>query len=136
MKLKQIVLQKENVNNEYVTYEKALKPKLVFVNDELKNLFDDISEDLFLQIDKLLEEYLDDEELCNDDDGFFPQPKYMTGEWYLGTIYMNEDYLSVGTRFVGTDTGKKDDYLELEVCFYYDEEKGNWLFDGINSAAL
>ena len=34
------------------------------VNDELKNLFDDISEDLFLQIDKLLEEYLDDEELC------------------------------------------------------------------------
>ena len=60
----------------------------------------------------------------------------MTGEWYLGTIYMNEDYLSVGTRFVGTDTGKKDDYLELEVCFYYDEEKGNWLFDGINSAAL
>ena len=80
MKLKQIVFQKENVNNEYVTYEKALKPELVFVNDELKNLFDDISEDLFLQIDKLLEEYLDDEELCNDDDGFFPQPKYMTGE--------------------------------------------------------
>ena len=56
MKLKQIVFQKENVNNEYVTYEKALKPKLVFVNDELKNLFDDFSEDLFLQIDKLLEE--------------------------------------------------------------------------------
>ena len=60
----------------------------------------------------------------------------MTGEWYLGTIYMNEDYLSIETRFVGTDTGKRDDYLELEVCFYYDEEKGNWLFDGINSAAL
>ena len=38
MKLKQIVFQKENVNNEYVTYEKALKPELVFVNDELKNI--------------------------------------------------------------------------------------------------
>ncbi len=136
MNLNQIVFQKENINNEHVTYEKALKPKLVFANDELKNLFWDISEELFLQIDKLLEAYVDDEELCNDDDDFFPQSKYMTGEWYLGSICMDEKYLSIETRFIGTDTGKKDDYLGLEVCFYYDGEKGEWLFDSTNSAAL
>lgn len=136
MQLKQIVFKKENINNEYVTYENALKPKLVFSNDKLRDLFDNISEELFLQIDKLLEEYLDNEEFCNNDDDFFPQPKCMTGEWYLGKIYMDEDYLSVETCFIGTDTGKKDDYLGLEVCFYYDKEKGRWLFDGINSVAL
>ena len=136
MELKQIIFQKENTNNEHVTYEKALKPKLVFANDELRNLFENIRGELFAQIDKLLKEYLDDEELCNNEDDFFPQPKYMTGEWYLGSIYMEKDYLSVWTRFVGTDTGKIDDYLELEVCFYYDEKKDEWLFDGINSAAL
>ena len=136
MKLKQLVFQKENINIEYVTYEKALKPKLNFANDELKDLFENISEKLFLEIEKLLEEYLSDEELCNDEEDFFPQLKYMTGEWYLGAIHMNENYLSIITHFVGTDTGKKDDYLELEVCYYYDEEKEDWLFDGINSAAL
>lgn len=136
MKLQQIVFHKENINNEYVSYEKALKPKLDFENGELKNLFEDIREELFLQINTLLEEYLDDEELCNDDDGFFPQPRYMTGEWYVGRICMDEDYLSVETCFIGTDTGKKDDYLGLEVCFYYDGEKEDWLFDGINSEAL
>lgn len=136
MKLQQIVFHKENVNNEYVSYEKALKPKLDFENDELRNLFEGIREELFLQINKLLEEYLADEELCNDDDGFFPQPKYMTGEWYLGGICMEQDWLSVETRFIGIDTGEKDDYLGLEVCFYYDEDREEWLIDGINSEAL
>ncbi|MBP1566504.1 MAG: hypothetical protein J6A58_12210 [Oscillospiraceae bacterium] len=136
MQLKQIVFKKENINNEYVTYENALKPKIVFSNNKLRDLFDNISEELFLKIDKLLEEYLNNEELCNNDDGFFPQPKYMTGEWYLSKIYMDEDYLSVETCFIGTDTGKKDDYLGLEVCFYFDKEKGIWLFDSINSVAL
>ena len=50
MKLKQIVFEKENINNEYVTYEKALKPKLNFANDELKDLFENISEKLFWEI--------------------------------------------------------------------------------------
>lgn len=136
MQLKQIVFKKENINNEYVTYENALKPKIVFSNNKLRDLFDNISEELFLKIDKLLEEYLNNEELCNNDDGFFPQPKYMTGEWYLSKIYMDEDYLSVETCFIGTDTGKKDDYLGLEVCFYFDKEKGIWLFDSMNSVAL
>ena len=136
MQLKQIVFKKENINNEYVTYENALKPKIVFSNNKLRDLFDNISEELFLKIDKLLEEYLNNEELCNNDDGFFPLPKYMTGEWYLSKIYMDEDYLSVETCFIGTDTGKKDDYLGLEVCFYFDKEKGIWLFDSINSVAL
>lgn len=136
MQLKQIVFTKENINNEYVTYENALKPKIVFSNNKLRDLFDNISEELFLKIDKLLEEYLNNEELCNNDDGFFPQPKYMTGEWYLSKIYMDEDYLSVETCFIGTDTGKKDDYLGLEVCFYFDKEKGIWLFDSMNSVAL
>ncbi len=136
MQLKQIVFKKENINNEYVTYENALKPKIVFSNNKLRDLFDNISEELFLKIDKLLEEYLNNEELCNNDDGFFPQPKYMTGEWYLSKIYMDEDYLSFETCFIGTDTGKKDDYLGLEVCFYFDKEKGIWLFDSINSVAL
>lgn len=136
MQIKQIIFQNENINNEYVFYEKAIKPKMDFESDELKNVFEDIREELFLQINELLEEYLDDEELCNDDEGFFPQPRYMTGEWYLARIYMEPDYLSIETHFIGTDTGKKDDYLGLEVSFYYDEDKKEWLFDGINSEAL
>lgn len=44
MQLKQIVFKKENINNEYVTYENALKPKIVFSNNKLRDLFDNISE--------------------------------------------------------------------------------------------
>ena len=61
----------------------------------------------------------------------------LTGEWYLREIdFANKDWLSILTAFVGIDLGYKDDYLGLEVVFYYDENSEKFVIDGVNSESL
>lgn len=87
-------------------------------------------------VETSITEYVNCEDLCNDDEGMFPKPKFMTGEWYVREVYFEDDYLSIDVAFLGTDLGYKDDYLGLEVVFDYDEKSGQFQVDGVNSESL
>lgn len=137
LKIKHIYLDKPNINNEYVTYENQLQPRCVFENDKLKNLFKTHESHIVKTVEKEVLEYLNDEDYCNDDEDMFPKRKYLTGEWYLREINFEDiDYLSIQMAFLGTDLGYKDDYLGIEVIFYYDENLKQFIFDGLNTECI
>ena len=136
MNLTQIIFNKENTDNTYINYESALMPRVNFENDELQNIYNENQYKILQYVDELITEYINDEELCCDDEGFFPKPKYLTGEWYVASIYMTKQYLSICTHLLGNDTGKTDDYLGLEISFLFNTEKNIWELSGIDSEAL
>lgn len=140
MKLKQLFFDVSNENNDYVSYQNQLKPRLIFDSAELKNLFYEHYDFIMVIVETGITEYINCEDLCNDDEDMFPRKSFLTGEWYISEINFIdlEDmyYLSVQTAFIGTDLGHKDDYLGLDVHLYYDEETAEFIFDGIDSSAL
>lgn len=137
LELKRIYFENPNTNNDYVDYENQLQPRRVFENPELEKLFSKHETELMSIAEKEMMEYLNDDDVCNDADDSFPQKKYITGEWYVSEIcFEEEDYLSIETAFIGTDTGEKSDYFSIEVGFSFDEESCEFEFDGLNVEAL
>lgn len=139
--LKQIFLPNPNTNNMYVTYENKLQPRMVFGDLSLKALFEKHSDEILKNIICEITNYVNDENVCNDNIDMFPRNSEMTGEWYIGDIYFEDfDYLSVMTCFLGFHPNSKrmpiDDYLGLEVHFFYDEDQDKFIFDGIDSSCI
>lgn len=138
--LKQIFSTLPNLKNQYVTYQDFRTPRQSFHNADAEQLFYSHKEEIMQTVRTELSNYLNDEDLCNDDEEMFPRRCFLTGEWYVCelTSFDNEPglFFSVQTAFLGTDLGYPDDYLGLEVILYYDETAGNFLLDGINSEAL
>lgn len=83
---------------------------------------------------KEIYKYVNDPFLCCDDEGMFPKPFMMTGEWYISRIWFAGDFLEIETRFVGISTGRKDDYLGLNVNFIY--QKDEFMLNGIDSESI
>lgn len=136
-KLKQLFFNVPNENNDYVSYQNKLKQRCIFSNEELKNLFYEHYKLIMKIVENEITTYINNENLCNDDEDMFPRKNFLTGEWYISEIDFDDtDYLSINTAFIGTDLGYKDDYLGLEVHLYYDEETAEFIFDGIDSSAL
>lgn len=137
MKLNQLFFCVSNENNNYSSYKNQLKPRRIFNSAELKKLFDKHYNSIMAIVETVITDYINCEDLCNDDEDMFPQKSFLTGEWYISEInFIDMDYLSVQTAFIGTDLGHKDDYLGLEVHLYYDKEKAEFIFSGIDSSAL
>lgn len=137
IKLKQLLFDVPNENNDYVSYENRLKTRRIFNSVKLKNLFYEHYDFIMAIVEAVITEYINCEDLCNDDEDMFPRKCFLTGEWYVSEInFIDIDYLSVQTAFTGTDLGYKDDYLGLEVHLHYDEETAKFVFDGIDSSAL
>lgn len=137
MELTRIYLPNPNEDNLYPNWENQLTPRYMFDEPSYKAAYESHeAEILEIAADKM-REFISDPVRCNDSEGMFPQPKYLTGEWYLSEVSLDEEMtLSISARFLGTDTGKKADYLRLEVCFFYDEERGQFLFEQVNSEAI
>lgn len=134
LELKRIYFETPNTDNDYVDYENKLRPRRVFEKPELEKLFSKHETELMSIAEKEMTEYLNE---CNDEEDSFPQKKYITGEWYVSEIcFEEEDYLSIETAFIGTDTGDKDDYFSIEVGFSFDEDSCEFEFDGLNVEAL
>jgi GTPase SAR1 family protein len=141
LEIKQIFLPNPNTDNEHVTYENKLQPCIFFEDLSLKALFEKHNDEIFKNIVREITDYVNDENTCNDDIVMFPRRCELTGEWYVGEIYFEDfNYLSVMTRFLGFHPNSKrmpiDDYLGLEVHFYYDEEQDKFIFDGIDSSCI
>ena len=136
MQLKLIHLSKPNPDNRYSNYENQLEPQFFFPDSESRALFENNKVSL-LQIseDEILD-YINNDDLCNDDEEMFPKRSVLTGEWYIRSVSFEDDILSVETALFGTDLGYPDDYLGLELIFIYDDELKEFAFDGINSSAL
>lgn len=138
--LKQIFFKNPNVENKYVTYKNSLQPRMKFGESYLKGLYENHYEEILQVVKAEIADYLNDETLCNDEEDMFPRRCEMTGEWYIGEVSFGSlNFLSIAIHFLGTVAGTEneiDDYLELEVCMYYDEEKKKFVFDGINSACI
>ncbi|AKA67800.1 hypothetical protein [Clostridium scatologenes] len=141
LELKQIFLTNSNTNNDHVTYENKLKPRMSFGDSSLKELFEKHNEEILKNVAHKITNYVNDENLCNDDIDMFPRSCEMTGEWYIGDVNFEDfDYLSIMTRFLGFQPNSKrmpiDDYLGLEVHFSYDEAQDKFILDGIDSSCI
>jgi len=136
MNLTRIYLKNENINNEYVSFDNQLDTKYDFDDENKKLIFNQHQAQLMQEMEERMQEYLSDPDLCNDDNDMFPRACNMTGEWYLRSVNFEDDCIFMCAGFIGTDTGKKDDYLGMEVIFCYDEENECFDFDGINTEAL
>ncbi|MBR1556035.1 MAG: hypothetical protein IJ644_11685 [Oscillospiraceae bacterium] len=138
--LKQIFSTLPNPENQYVTYQDFRNPRRNFHHPDAEQLFETHQEEIMQIVRKELSDYLNDEDLCNDEEDMFPRRCFLTGEWYVSELssFDNEPdvFFSVQTAFLGTDLGCPDDYLGLEVLLYYDENTGRFESDGINSEAL
>lgn len=146
LELKQIFMPNPNLNNDYTNYENKLQPRMDFANLSLKALFEKHEDKIMDIVIKEITEYLGDENLCNDDIDTFPRRCEMTGEWYVGDIWLYEEKGkirgSISTRFLGyypTPSARMpiDDYLELEVWIEYGSEHERFSFDGgLNSSSI
>ena len=135
-----------NPDNEYTNYEKKLQPRMDFDHPELKQLYEVHKDEIMTIVKAGIAGYLSDEAVCNDEEGMFPRSCEMTGEWYVGDIFLTEEdgriWGSVLTRFLGLYPGlcarmPVDDYLGLEVWVEYDRENRKFIFDGsIDSSSI
>lgn len=136
MNLKMICLSKPNPDNQFSNYENQLEPQYFFSTSDLKALFESNKKTLLQIAEDEIRNYINNDDLCNDEEGMFPKRSVLTGEWYISSVSFEDDILSVETALLGTDLGYPDDYLGLELIFTYDDEIQEFAFDGINSSAL
>ncbi|MBE6752871.1 MAG: hypothetical protein E7559_00710 [Ruminococcaceae bacterium] len=137
MKLTRIFLTEPNTDNRYVTCENRLSPRLAFGSGELERLFRENEAELMQTTEREIHDYINCDSLCGDDEGMFPRRSYLTGEWYLrGITFPDPGFLSIQTAFLSDHTGRKDDYLGLEVVFFYDEASQQFVLDGVNSSGI
>lgn len=139
LELTRIYLPKVNEKNEYCTYLNQLQPKKYFADSELEALFQTHEDDIMKTVEEAVSEYINDDDMCNDDEGFFPRRCELTGEWYVSEIYFDsKDNLSVNTSFLSNwPDGAKGDYLGLDVSLCYDEEAEQFIFEGdVNQSVI
>lgn len=143
--LKRIDMPNENKENRYVNYENKLKPMLDFENEELKSLYFQHEPQLLAMAEKEAWDYLVRFGAWDFEPGeSFPCGKVLTGEWYIGTISLEDDeqiYGSIEMRFTAyyqspTARMPVDDYLGMDCFFYYDSEIGTFIFDCFNTSAI
>ena len=137
LEIKRIYLPNFNDKNEYCNYQNQLSSRRDFANSELEELFNTNEVEIMKIVEKEISDYVNSDDVCNDDEDFFPRRCVLTGEWYVSWIYFSQkSHLSIMTAFLGTDLGYEDDYLGLEVLLFYDEETGHFIFDTINSECI
>ena len=124
MNLKMIRLSKPNPDNLFSNYENQLEPQYFFTSSVSKTLFENSQRTLLQISEDEIRDYINNDDLCNDEEGMFPKRSVLTGEWYIRSVSFEDDL------------GYPDDYLGLELIFIYDDESKEFAFDGINSSAL
>lgn len=80
IKLKKLIFDTPNKNNNYVTYENHLETRYIFDNSGLKNLFYENYDYIMLTVENAITEYINCEDLCNDYEDMFPRKSFLTGE--------------------------------------------------------
>lgn len=137
LELKKLEFNNPNPENNYVTYENKLSTRFYFSSKKLEILFRNHEKEIMQIVEEQIEEYVNCDDTCNDDEDMFPRRCELNGEWYVRGITFDEIYfLSVLTAFISENQGYKEDYLGLEVVFFYDEDSQKFEIDGINSECI
>ncbi|MDO4168982.1 MAG: hypothetical protein Q4D45_03695 [Lachnospiraceae bacterium] len=143
LKFKQIIMPNDNLENRYCNYQNKLKPRMNFEPVTLKPLFLKHQKSIIETTVQECEKYLDDEAWMEED--VFPYIQDLTGEWYLGSIYMWEEKgkirIGVSAHFLGYYPAgcareEIDDYLEMEAWFDYDQIQDQFIFDCFDTASI
>jgi hypothetical protein len=155
-KLNRLIFTKENLDNDYICWDiggkKPTRPKVKFANSKGSDLSGadyrriiQIKTQLDDMVYKAVLDYVNDEDLCNCDEGFFPRRDRLTGNYYVSyeCYYFENDGIrvSVSTHFTEMFCGgavtipTEEDYLGLEVSFFVDDN-GNIEIDEINSSSI
>ena len=118
---------------------------LDFETEELKSLYLRHELSLLKMAEKEAWDYLVRFGAWNFEPGeSFPCGKVLTGEWYIGTISLEDDeqiYGSIEMRFTAyyqspTARMPVDDYLGMDFFFYYDPETDTFIFDCFNTSSI
>ena len=147
--LTRLIFTQENPNNDYVSWDigkEPTSPRYEYENltERDYRLIIQAKTQLDEMVHQAVSEYINDDELCNDDDDMFPQRSLLTGRYYVSEVsYRLEDAVlrgSVLTYFTeifcaGVVTSPEElDYLGLEVHFVID---GNHVVPmGIDSSSI
>lgn len=136
MRLKMIRLSKPNPENLFSNYENQLETQYSFSTSDARALFERSKDALLQIVEDEIRNYIEDDDLCSDEEGMFPKRSVLTGEWYLRAVAFEDGVLRMETALLGTDLGYKDDYFGLDLFFRLDDEQNGFVFDWINSSAL
>ncbi len=138
--IKLFEFENENVNNEYIDFDKKLKPRVSFTDftDEetltLKNRHDEILEVIHKEVSNYLE-VGDGASSGVGSDDWFPSWGSLTGRYYIASerYFKRVDgriKISIQTHFTEIYNDKEMDYLGLEVGIYADSVTA--VFDKVN----
>ncbi len=143
LQFRQLFMPNPNPDNLYPNYQNKLQPRMDFNPVALEQLYikhkDSLMETVIIECAR----YLDDEAWM--EEGTFPRVQELTGDWYLGSVYMSERKdkirLSLDARFLGhypKGCAKKeiDDYLDMEAWFDYDPAQDAFIFDCFDTDAI
>ena len=108
MNLKMIRLSKPNPDNLFSNYENQLEPQYFFTSSVSKTLFENSQRTLLQISEDEIRDYINNDDLCNDEEGMFPKRSVLTGEWYIRSVSFEDDILSIETALLGTDLGYPD----------------------------
>ena len=149
--LKQIFMPHENTENVNVTYENQLKPRIKYniasTNTTKKSLwqfYKNYETEIMDIVVKNIHLYLQSQNNCNDNDNLFPQIKKLTGQWYVGSIYLavekEKTSISIMTRFteklIVNSREIVTDYLGLEINIEYCNDKNKFVFENLNISSI
>lgn len=86
MNLKMIRLSKPNPDNLFSNYENQLEPQYFFTSSVSKTLFENSQRTLLQISEDEIRNYINNDDLCNDEEGMFPKRSVLTGEWYIRSV--------------------------------------------------
>lgn len=137
LKPQRIYLDRLNPKNKYPTYQNRLAPKRDFDSDNLKELFDKRGVEILNIAYQEALKYINDDQLCNDDENMFPRKSRLTGEYYLRSVSFSDyGFCSVVLNFLEKRDSTKDDYLGLEIVFWYDKAQDKFFVREVNSESI
>lgn len=137
LKPQRILLDRLNPKNKYPTYQNKLAPRMEFGTAKLKALYERHGAEVLHTAYEESFRYLNDDQLCNDEENMFPRKSRLTGEYYVaGVTFADNDYCAVKLNFLGKQGEVKDDYLGLEIIYSYDQERDLFRAREVNSECI
>lgn len=125
---------------QYIERPYVLRIKGKFCTSEYIKIFD-ILDDIMRVSHMHAEEYLNDESACNNDEDMFPQPKCLTGRYYINDIFIQKvdgkiEYW-IMNHFTEIYNGVEEDYLGLEMLIYVDSNSFKIMeYTDINTSSI
>lgn len=137
MQLQQIIFTNPNPENNFPSYTNQFMPRMVFDSVKAEEVYEANKDSILQIVESEITDYINNDELCNDSDNMFPQRSRLTGEWYIESIYFENEMLSISSALLGLSWDlKPDDYLGLEIHLKYEQSDNQFIVYGVDSSCI